>query len=180
MYWCKSSTFRFAVVGVFSFFASCKPEVQQSKNSYFDLTSYFASETKKLTNANFNVVKTVSRNGDAEIKTVKIDNWPDELSVFSESNINKTSWRNSYKTISSGEITIYKALEPDLKTREIVLKKVNNKVVYLMIFNVINNSLFQAKEKLTYYPDSLYSIRRKQHVRFLGTNDYWIEGKIKR
>jgi hypothetical protein len=53
-------------------------------------------------------------------------------------------------------------------------------VVYLMVFNVINNSLFQTREKLTYYPDSLYRIQRKQHVRFLGTNDYLIEGKLKR
>ena len=179
MYWCKSF-FRLAVIVLICFLASCKPEVQQSKNSYFDLTSYFGAETKKLTNTKFYVVKTVSRNGDAETKTVKIDNWPGELSVFSESNINKPSWRNSYKTTTNGAITIYKALEPDLKTREIILKKENNKVVYLMIFNVTNNSLFQNKEKLTYYPDSLYQIQRKQHVRFLGTNDYLIEGKLKK
>jgi hypothetical protein len=133
-----------------------------------------------LSNTNFSVVKTVSRNGDSETKTVKITNWPGELSVFSESNINKPSWKNSYKTTTSGGITIYKALEPELKTREIILKKQNDKVVYLMVFNVINNSLFQTREKLTYYPDSLYRIQRKQHVRFLGTNDYLIEGKLKR
>ena len=180
MYWFNSRTFRFAVIGLISIFACCKPEVQKSKNSYFDLTSYFAAETKKLTNANFSVVKTASRNGDAETKTVKIDNWPGELSVFSESNINKPSWKNSYQTTNSGNITIYKALEPDLKTREIILKKDNNKIVYLMIFNVVNNRLYQTREKLTYYPDSLYRIQRKQQVRFLGINDYLIEGKLKK
>lgn len=158
---------------------SCKPEVRQSKNSYFNISSYFAGKARDYTKSNFSVIKTVSRNGDTETKTVKITNWPGELSVFSESDINKPSWKNSYKVTASGNFTIYKALEPDLKTQEIILKKQQNKLVYLMIFNVINNKLFQTKEKLTFYPDSLYSIRRKQHVRFLGTNDYLIEGKLK-
>ena len=150
MYWSKSFLdLRFAVVALLFSMASCKPEVQQSKNTYFDLTSYFAAETKKLANTNFKVIKTVSRNGDAE-------------------------------TTVSGSLTIYKALEPDLKTREIMLKKENGKVVYLMVFNVVNNSLFQTKEKLTYYPDSLYLIQRNQHVRFLGINKYLIEGKLKK
>ncbi len=125
------------------------------------------------------MLKTVSRNGEAETKTIKITNWPDELSVFSESDINKPSWKNSYKTSVSGDFTIYKALEPDLKTREIILKKQKNKIVYLMIFNQTTNKLFQTKEKLTFYPDSLYLIQRKMYVWFLGTNNYLIEGKLK-
>lgn len=181
MFWCKFSLgFRIAMTALFLALASCKPKIQQNKNTYFDLDTYFNSETKKLTKANFWVVKTVSRNGDAETKTVKIDNWPGELSIFSESNINKPSWKNSYKTTTSGDITIYKALEPDLKTKEIILKKENNKLVYLMVFNVTDNSLFQNREKLTYFPDSLYRIERKQHVLLLGTNNYLIFGEIKK
>jgi hypothetical protein len=181
MYWYKSILFgfRFAVTVLILTIFSCKPDVSQNKTSYFNLSSYFSAEVKKYTKANFNVLKTVSRNGEAETKTVKIANWPGELSVFSESDINKPSWKNSYKTTTSGNITIYKAVEPDLKTREIILKKENNKVIYLMIFNVVTNKLFQTKEKLSYYPDSLYSIQRKQHIRFLGTNDYLITGKLK-
>ncbi|RYE36151.1 MAG: hypothetical protein EOP42_04405 [Sphingobacteriaceae bacterium] len=159
--------------------ASCKPDIRQNETSYFNLNSYFNAEAKKLKEANFEVIKTVSRNGETETKKLKIENWPQELSLFSESDINKPSWKNSYKTTTSGDVTIYKALEPDLKTQEIIIKKHNQQIIYLMIFNVANNKLFQSKEKLTYYPDSLYIIRRKQHVRFLGTNDYLIEGKMK-
>ncbi|MGI4805626.1 MAG: hypothetical protein ACRYFL_12700 [Janthinobacterium lividum] len=160
-------------------FSSCKPDIRQNETSYFNLNTYFGNEAKKLAKANFEVVKTVSRNGEAETKKVKIENWSQELSVFSESDINKPSWKKSYKTTASGDFTIYKALDPDLKTQEIIIKKANNQIAYLMIYNVVNNKLFQTKEKLTYFPDSLYIIRRKQHVRFLGTNDYLIEGKLK-
>ncbi|RYE26793.1 MAG: hypothetical protein EOP42_20225 [Sphingobacteriaceae bacterium] len=159
--------------------ASCKPDIRQNETSYFNLNTYFNNEAKRLTKANFEVLKTVSRNGETETKNLKIENWPQELSLFSESDINKPSWKNSYKTTVSGNITIYKASEPNLKTQEIIVKKANDRIIYLMIFNVVNNKLFQTKEKLTYYPDSLYIIRRKQHVRFLGTNDYLIEGKLK-
>ncbi len=180
MYWYKISlNVRIAVLVLIIFVASCKPEVQQSKGSYFNLNSYFAQQAQKYAKANFTVVKTVSRNGEAETKKVKIENWPGELSVFSESDINKPSWKNSYKTTASGNFVIYTALEPDLKTRQIILKKENNRIIYLNIFNRITNKLFQTKEKLTYYPDSLYIIQRKQHVRFLGTSDYLIEGKLK-
>ncbi|MGI4022609.1 MAG: hypothetical protein ACRYFA_13970 [Janthinobacterium lividum] len=181
MYWYKTDflNFRFAFLALLIFLASCKPDIRQSKISYFSLSDYFAQQAQKCASSNFNVVKTVSRNGEAETKTVKIENWPRELSVFSESDINKPSWKNSYKTTVSGDFTIYKSLEPDLKTKEILLKKQNNKLIYVMIFNVVNNKLFQTREKLTYYPDSLYVIQRKQNVRFLGTNNYLITGKFK-
>lgn len=174
------SNFRFVVLIFAGSLASCKPDIQQNTNTYFNLNSYFKQETQKLTKANFSVVKTVSRNGQAETKTMKIANWPRELSVFSESDINKPSWKNSYKITISGNFTIYKATDPDLKTQEIMIKKENSKIALVMIYNVVNNKLFQTREKLTYYPDSLYVIRRKQNVRFLGMNDYLIEGKLDR
>ena len=181
MYWYKVNfiTSRFAVLALAFSLGSCKPNVQQNKTDYFNLNTYFKQQAKKLTESNFKVLKTVSRNGEAETKKVKIANWPGELSVFSESDINKPSWKNSYKTTVSGDLTIYTALEPNLKTKEIIIKRENKKIIYLMIYNAVNNKLFQTKEKLTYYPDSLYLIRIKQHVRFLGTNDYLIEGKMK-
>lgn len=180
MFWCKNKfSFRFAALGFILNLASCKPEIHQNKPEFFSLNTYFNQQAQKLTKANFKVVKTVSRNGITETKTVKIANWPGELSVFSESGINKPAWQRSYKTTVSGDYTIYKALEPDLKTREIMLKKTNNKLVFVMVYNVVTNKLFQTQEKLTYYPDSLYIIRRKQNVRFLGMDDYLIEGKLK-
>ncbi len=180
MFWYKRSTIcRFAVLGLLLNMASCKPDIRQNETSYFNLNTYFSNEANKLTKANFEVIKTVSRNGETEVKKLKIENWPQELSLFSESDINKPSWKNSYKTTVSGDFTIYKALEPDLKTQEIIIKKHRQQIVYLMIFNVAKNKLFQTKEKLTYYPDSLYIIRRKQFVRFLGENNYLIEGKLK-
>lgn len=159
--------------------AACKPDVQQNKTQFFSLNNYFNQQAQKLTKANFEVVKTVSRNGQAETKKVKIANWPGELSVFFESDINKPAWQRSYKTTVSGDFIIYKALEPDLKTQEIIIKRSNTQIVLVMIYNVVTNKLFQTKEKLTYYPDSLYIIRRKQNVRFLGMSDYLIEGKLK-
>lgn len=180
MFWYKiRGISRFAALALVYSLASCKPDVQQNTSTYFSLNTYFKQETQKLTKANFNVVKTVSRNGEAETKTVKIANWPGELSVFSESDINKPSWKNSYKTTASGNFTIYKALDPDLKTQEIIIKKAKNRIAFVMVYNIVNNKLFQTREKLTYYPDSLYLIRRKQNVRFLGMNDYLIEGKLK-
>lgn len=182
MYWFKRKFVKSGFVLIVSvfFLPMCKPDIKKYKNDYFELNSYFLQQGKKYADSDFYVLKTVSRNGEAETKRVKIADWPGELSVFSESDINKPAWKNSYKTTVSGDFTIYKAKEPDLKTREIILKKQKNRIEYIMIFNTVNNQLFQTREKLTYYPDSLYIIQRKQHVRFLGTNDFLITGKIKK
>lgn len=166
------------VCGLLFVLPACKPDLKATGTSskYFDLAGYFSRESARLTRLNKPITKTAYHNGTTESKKVHIDNWDEEFSLFSESDINKPAWKNSYDIIAEGNILIYKAKDPELKTREILIKKLNGRVNYMLIYNFEKNKLYTTSEELTYFPDSLYQINKTQTVRFLGTNKYQIKG----
>jgi len=172
MYWYRSRyilvSSLFAILFI-SALTACKPAVKESKTGlkYFDLKGYFEREAARLTKLN----------------------WDTELSLFAGSDINRPAWKNSYSILADSGLLVYKAnaLEPELKTREILIKLVGGKVKYIMIINdtydvnAIHKSdlqhlFFVTREKLTYFPDSLYLVQKAQTVRFLGVNKYDIKG----
>lgn len=157
---------------------SCKPDIKESDDKYFDIKGYFHADSLRLTRLNPLITKTVKHNGITETKKVHISNWGLELNLFSTSDINKPAWRDSYTVQNSGNTLIYKAKYPELKTREIIVNREGNKVKWILIINNSHNILYQTREKLSYFPDSIYFIQKYQKVRFLGANSYTIKGTL--
>jgi len=159
---------------------SCAPDVKEKKTAlkYFDVKGFFKKEINKFNRQNNPVLKTITYNGASETKKVKISNWGKELSFFELSDINKPAWNDSYSVEQTDEFLIYRAKFPELKMREMVIKKENQKIKWILIGNLTKNMLYQTSEKLTYYPDSVYLIEKRQKVRFLGINTYSIKGTI--
>ncbi len=180
MYWCNSKKLLAVIVCGLYFILmlpACKPAIQQNASlKYFDVKGFFSRDSARLTKLNPLIFKTVYHNGATESKKVHIDNWGTELGQFSGSDINRPAWVNSYNVINEGNIIIYKAKSPELATQEILIKQVNNKVEYILIYNHSKNLLYTNDEELTYFPDSLYQINKVQSVRLLGTNKYQIKG----
>jgi len=192
MYWYRSISILisslFAVLFI-SALTGCQPAIKESKTGlkYFDLKGYFEREAARLTKLNKPVLKSVKHNGITETKEVHISNWDTELSLFEQSDINRPAWKTSYSILADSDLLIYKALEPELKTREILIKLTGGKVKYIMIINDtydvnakpkrdLQHLFFVTREKLTYFPDSLYLVQKAQTVRFLGVNKYDIKG----
>lgn len=163
-----------------AFLSSCKPDTIQegATQKYFDIQGYFRADTARLNKLNHLTLKTVAHNGITETKRLHINNWGLELSLFSESDINKSAWRESYTIQNSGNTIIYRAKTADLKTREIVINKQADKIKWILIFNRTQNMLYQTTEKLSYFPDSIYVIQKFQKVRLLGANRYTIKGTL--
>ena len=182
MYWYKNiyHTLFAAGIGLILLLPACKPEIKEKgvTAKYFDLKAYFKADSARLSRLNKPVRKTVTHNGVTETKEIKIDNWARELSSFSESDINKPAWRDSYTVQTTPAMVIYTATDDDLKTREIIVNKTGDKVKYIVIYNYTKNILYYTNEKLTYWPDSLYKIEKTQHVRLLGLNKYVITGSL--
>jgi hypothetical protein len=179
MYWYKQQVYSlFIGVSIISTLYACKPAVKEDGGNakYFDLKGYFDKDASRLTKLNKPVLKTVMHNNDAETKKVRIANWQTELSLFTESDINKPSWRDEYTIESDSSLLIYKAKTSDLKTQEVMIKKDGDKVKWIMIINHTKNLLYETREKLSYFPDSLYLIEKWQAVRVLGINRYKIKG----
>ena len=159
------------------FVCSCRQgDTVRYSGSYFDLKGYLEKEAVRLKSAL--VDKTVSKNSNIERRRMKIRSWASELSLFSESDINKPAWKNSYKTTSSKNKIIYTALESNLRTRSIEIVNTSGQVESITINNRSNNTLYNSSERLEYFPDSLYRIEKKQKVVVIGTNNYTVTGRI--
>ncbi|CAN5508835.1 hypothetical protein BH09BAC6_BH09BAC6_08890 [soil metagenome] len=184
MYWyrLKQASAAALTALLIALFTACKPEIKETGATlkYFDLKGYFIADLAALKKLNKPVTKTVTHNGATESKTLHITSWAQEMDLFAGSDINKPAWKDSYTVVNNGDFLIYKAKFPELKTRELTIKKVNGKVKWILIYNRTKNILYQTTEKLSYFPDSVYVIEKVQKVKLMGSNSYKITGVIGR
>ena len=161
--------------------ASCKRDSNAAADTkaFFDIKGFFEADSARLTKENPLVTKTVIHNKASETQKVHISDWGTELSLFIQSDINRPAWRDSYNVNVTDNITRYTAKDPSLKTQGVLLKMENGKLKWIMIVNHTKNILYENSEKLSYFPDSLYVIAKKQSVRILGTSTYRINGLLK-
>ena len=159
-------------------FSSCRQsESSPETKAYADVKGFFETEIARLEKTNPEVYKTVARNQASETRSVGNINWKTELSLFSESDINKPAWKNSYKVLNQAGKIIYLASDSSLRTREISINKDRDgKIRKIKILNHTQNMLYTSTEQLTYIPDSLYQISKQQHVVLIGNNQYYIQG----
>lgn len=185
MYWYSplNKRFTFSAIGFILLLAisACKRDSNAGTNTmkFFDIKGYFAADSIRLTKSNPLVNKTAVHNKISESQKVHISNWGNELRLFTESDINKPAWQASYTVQSTDDFLIYKAKDPALKTRDIIIKKDGKKIKWILIFNHTKNALYETVEKLSYFPDSLYLIQKTQRVKLLGTDTYKISGSFR-
>ncbi|HEY9001190.1 MAG TPA: hypothetical protein VIM89_07545 [Mucilaginibacter sp.] len=181
MYWYKRYLLLISSFILLLGIASCKRDSNAAVDTkaFFDIKGYFEADSARLTKENPLVTKTVTHNQIPETQKVHISDWGTELSLFTQSDINRPAWRNSYNVSNTENITVYIAKDPSLKTQKVVVKTENNKLKWIMIINHTKNILFENTEKLSYFPDSLYLIQKRQSVRVLGTDTYRISGLLK-
>lgn len=181
MFWFKRNPLLISLLILSLGIASCKSDSNAAvdKGRFFDIKGYFEADSARLTRQNPLITKTVTHNKVPETQKVHIANWGTELSLFIQSDINKPAWRSNYQVSKAENIISYNANDSTLKTQRIVIKMEDGKVRWITIFNHTKNILYENTEKLTYFPDSIYIISRKQSVRILGTNTYRISGLFK-
>lgn len=160
--------------------ASCSRAEQVTDKRYVDLKGFFREEATRLEKLKSKVSKTVSRNGVSESRVNMSPNWSTEFSLFTESDINKPAWNDSYMVRNTSNTTSYTALNNKLRTRSIFIKKnKSGSITDLVMVNITKNYLYSASEELRYIPDSMYRIVKKQEVILLGNNSYEISGIFK-
>jgi hypothetical protein len=173
----------FTALILFSLLGGCasnSKKIDSRPSYYFDLKSYFDGEAKRLNTTNLYIEKSVSKNKEKESKRVRIKDWATEFALFSNSDINKTAWKDSYRKDSTDSQISYIAKYPNLKTQSIEIDFTNHKLHAIKIVNHQKNYLYESKETLVYFPDSLYTINKEQKL-FLKDDDiYTIEGNFKK
>ena len=150
----------------------------RSAEPYFSLAEYFNSEAVRLQEANPEIDKTVSKNGQQESKRINVADWQKELALFIDADINKPAWQHSYRIDSTATSVTYTSTDPKLRTTAIhVEKSEDGAITHIRVVNQVANMLYQTDEQLDYYADSLYRIAKQQHVRIIGDSNYTITGE---
>lgn len=160
---------------------SCNQREESRANAdllYFDIKGYFADEAVRLTKINPKVIKAVYVNGALETKTLKISDWKKELDIFASADINKTSWKGSFKAQNSPDAEHYTSSSKKIPVKDVLIEKANGKIKKIQIVTSTKNILFTSGDTLTYYPDSLYQIIKHQKTKLLSAKNYKVTGRF--
>ncbi len=167
-----------AVLLCFVLFASCnQKEQERSKvNRYFDLAGYFKNEASRLTKNNIPIFKTVRINSKSEQKKLTIKDWEKEFSSFIDSDINKSSWKGSFIVTNQNNVKTYISNDEKIAVNKIEIREREGKVTAVKIFIHNNNDLYVSKDSLSYFPDSLYEIKKVQKIKLMEEKRYQVIG----
>lgn len=153
-------------------FYSCennKPD-KSIESPYFDLKLYFEKQASELSKNNFRLKKFVLIDNATEEKVVDHPGWKEELKPFSECDINRPSWKNSYSIDSSGDAETlcvkYEAKDSTLKIRSINFCFEHDSVTFIRIEKRTDNMYYDHITTLNYFPMKAYSIQNSQKITF--------------
>ncbi|WP_262248263.1 hypothetical protein [Parapedobacter soli] len=185
MRWLNTTSWRYLIAAVPMLLTSCGDAGDASgaairpETNYFSLTDYFDREAERLQQINPEITKTVAKSGDSESKNIRVTDWKGEFALFTDADINKPAWQNSYRIDSTASSVKYTATDPTLRTKEILVEKSDDgTITHIRITNQVDNMLYHTDEQLDYYTDSLYRIDKKQRVRVIGESHYTISGRF--
>lgn len=146
-------------------------EIGASDKRFFDLSEYFNQQAELLADRSV-VEKSASINGNKETQTINAPNFREELQLFIDSDINRTSWLDKYAvdstTNAAGGLTglAYTALEDKLRTRRVAISFAQTEVTQIEIVNATDNVIAQTKQELSYAPQRGYAIKSFQDILF--------------
>lgn len=157
-------------------------ETNRPQITFFDLKGFFDKEAKYLKEKGVKIQKTIQHNQTKETQTVLPKDWEKELLLFSESDINKPSWKDKYILDSTdrgnGLILLhYKSIDENLSIQVLDVELKGEVVHSVLIVKKIANQVYESQQHLTYIPRKSYSIKKSQDVTLFDKDDYTIEAK---
>lgn len=167
--------------GILLVFLGCNPAGKSQKNplTYFDLKGYFEKEALRLSAINPLLTKTVSVNNMEETKKIRITDWAKELSAFSDADINRSAWKGLFNKKNTGQQETYMSDNKKVPVKEVMISKRNGQVYGIRIVISYSNVLYSSADTLSYFPDSLYQVKKKQQIRLLAEKNYTITGRLR-
>ncbi|TCC89506.1 hypothetical protein EZ428_17600 [Pedobacter frigiditerrae] len=167
------------LVILLAFSCNLKDKDKANAKPYFDLAGYFKKEAIRLSKTNPILNKTVFINGKEEQKNINIKNWDQEFKSFIDADINKASWNGSFNATIAGGLTTYTSHSEKIPVKKLEISLENNRLTSIKVYITNANDLYTSQDSLSYYPDSLYQIKKTQHIKLMETKQYRITGKFK-
>jgi len=157
-------------------------ETNRPQSNFFDLKGFFKKEARYLKEQGVEIQKTIQHNQTKETQTIRPEDWEKELLLFSESDINKPSWKDKYLLDSTNKgngliLLHYKAIDENLSIQVLDVELKGESVHSVLIAKKVSNQVYESQQHLTYIPRKSYSIKKSQDVTFSDKDDYSIEAK---
>ncbi|CAA6822562.1 MAG: Unknown protein [uncultured Aureispira sp.] len=157
-------------------------ETNRTQTTFFDLKGFFKEEAKYLKAQGVQIQKTIQHNQTKETQTILPKDWEKELLLFSDSDLNKPSWKDKYlldSTDRGNGLTLlhYKAIDEKLSVQVLDVELKGTAVHSILIVKKIANQIYESQEHLTYIPRKSYHIKKSQEVTSFDKDDYTIEAK---
>ncbi len=157
---------------------SCNQEKESKANTellYFDIKGYFQKESIRLKKTNPLILKEVDIDGVKETKKLNINDWEKEFSIFANADINKASWKGSFKIQKLNDGLIYTSSSKKIPVKSVQIDSFENKVKKIEIIISNKNILYTSGDTLLYYPDSLYLVKKHQKIKLLKEKKYQVK-----
>lgn len=157
-------------------------ETNRTQTTFFDLKGFFQDEAKYLKEKGTKIQKTIQHNQIKETQIITPKDWEKELLLFSESDLNKPSWKDKYlldSTDRGNGLTLlhYKATDESLSIQVLDVELKGTDVHSILIVKKVSNQVYESQQHLTYIPRKSYSIKKSQDVTLFDKDDYSIEAK---
>lgn len=160
--------------------AGCQTDTAHkgSKGTYFDLKGYISAEAKRLNTLQPTVQKRVAINEETEQKIVRITDFNRELASFTDADINKQSWQGEFNRHQQANTQDYTTTNEKIPIKLLRVTYHNSRVKAIQVISYTHNLLYHSIDTLSYYPDSLYEIKKSQKIRFMKDKRYRVVGRI--
>jgi hypothetical protein len=158
---------------------SCRYDDQKKERpAYFDIATYFNKEALRLSKNNLAVNKTVWVDGKKEQKNIIIKNWEKEFEIFIDADINKASWKGFFSVNGNADEEVYVSNDKKIPVKKVIVKKNGERITAIQIFIHNTNDLYNSQDSLSYFPDSLYHIKKTQKIKLLSERKYEVTGRF--
>ncbi|MEO5572423.1 MAG: hypothetical protein ABIT08_09015 [Bacteroidia bacterium] len=171
----------FYLISLGFLFYSCENNsLKKETPAYFNLKSYFEKQVEELNGNNFKLKKFVSKDAATEEKLFDHPDWKEELKPFSECDINKPSWKNSFHIDSTGDRETfcikYLAKDSSLKIKSITYCLEHDSLTFIKIEKRTENMYYHFITTLSYFPMKAYSIKSSQKINFTKETTIEVKG----
>ncbi len=165
----------------FIVFTACNDiKVKPEEKIYFSISPYIDTLTKDLSQNGTGLKKFARLNKSVDSTFTKTVNWENELSIFKEAEINKSSYRGKFKvdsTFSNGQqIITYTTDDKKIRAKFLKLTKENGSIISIEVKLRTNNTLYTSAQDLVLIPGKSFSVDGMQNIAQLNVDSFRLEG----
>ncbi len=171
------------------FVLSCSDEPSPGPTQvYFDAPHYFNRQIRQLNRLGPQLEKELAFNRKKESKVLSSVNWEQELSLFTDIDINKAAWRGLFDVdtidFDSGRSRIftvrYSPLQEDIPVKKLLINidRSTGDPEYIHIDLEKENFIYNSRQTLTYAAGKGYTISNQQKVLFLAQQSLEVESRF--